>query len=176
MMQTWQVIVNALLFQATWLSAALLSDAVAGLCLIILFASLAFSVMPLRAMLLGITWAVLSGFTMDGFFNYVQIYGFDGSRAALPLTDMPVYLLIMWMGFAASLYVSLNWLVLNKTLFIFSCAVMGPLSYIAGRQLGIIQFDNAHIVLMVFAWGVWASLFVGLYHFLLQSPKPLAQE
>ena len=163
MMQPWQVILNALLFQATWLSAALLSDAVAGLCLIGLLASLTFSVIPLRAMLLGMSWAVLSGFSMDVFFNYLGLYRFDVSREVVPNTAMPIYLLVMWIGFAASLYVSVHWLMAKKVLFVLLCSVMGPLSYVAGRELGIIDFANEHIVFMVVGWGVWAVFFIWLY-------------
>lgn len=162
-MKTWQLVLNAILFQATWLSAALLSDSIAALFLILVLASLRFSNTPLAPMTLGLLVAVLSGFSMDGFFNYAGLYSFDASRSVVPLTAMPIYLLIMWVGFAASLYVSLNWLVVKKSVFVLACALMGPLSYLAGRQLGIIDFANGHLIFMVLAWGLWAGFFVWLY-------------
>jgi hypothetical protein len=60
----------------------------------------------------------------------------------------------MWFLFAATLNLSMAWLKGRTYLAVFMGALGGPLSYIAGQNLGAIRLENpeAALILVALAW------------------------
>ena len=174
-MTTVQNIIQFILFQITWITAAL------GFTW---FGSDIWSIVPL--VLLGVTvlWspverfkkmiivmAVIMGIGMDASLSLLGVYHFPEGREALPFIDLPYWLLIMWAGFSVTLVGSTLWL-LNRTVpFVIFCGVFGPFSYWIGMKLGIIEFQLQWLPLMIALWSVWGWMMVWSWGLLGQSIK-----
>ena len=75
----------------------------------------------------------------------------------------PLWIISMWLGFAATINHSLGWLD-GKWFFAFLLgAIFGPLSYLAGLKFGAINFQMSvfTIVILSLVWGITVPL---LYH------------
>jgi len=75
----------------------------------------------------------------------------------------PLWIISMWLGFAATINYSLWWLD-GKWFFAFLLgAIFGPLSYLAGLKFGAINFQMSvfTIVILALVWGITVPL---LYH------------
>lgn len=75
----------------------------------------------------------------------------------------PLWIISMWLGFAATINHSLGWLD-GKWFFAFLLgAIFGPLSYLAGLKFGAINFQMSvfTIVILALVWGITVPL---LYH------------
>lgn len=78
---------------------------------------------------------------------------------------MPLWMIGMWLIFAATLRHSLNWLAFYPKLAIVLGAVVGPLSYLAGTE-----FTDVNIAVSMWLWalitGVFWSVFLPLMLYL----------
>jgi hypothetical protein len=162
-MKTWQLIISILLFQVTWFSAAFGFEVVSVIGIIFLFACLIFSPVNRLSIVIGIGVAVSLGVLMDAFLYALDIYSFPSSKNPFYLC-LPTWLLTMWLAFSTTLFSSFYWALSKYALFIALCAILGPFSYLAGREIGIIQFENNSLFIMVFSWGLWASVFLVFWH------------
>jgi hypothetical protein len=160
-MKTWQLILSIILFQVTWLSAAFTYELISLLGLIGLMMALKFSQVNALSIVLGITAALGLGIFMDAGLYWLNIYDFSGSSRIL---NIPIWLLTMWLAFATTLFSSLYWALSKPLIFIALCASLGPISYLAGREIGIIQFENIHLLIMIFSWALWSGLFLLAWH------------
>ncbi|AVP97688.1 DUF2878 domain-containing protein [Ahniella affigens] len=150
---------NALLFQALWFSAVL--GAAKGLwwpALPVLGVLIAFTwrYSPTRAQdfrLLGVAVAlgmiIETGFAQTGWIRYA---------AALPSTELaPVWILLMWAGFALTINHSLAPLMRTRWLALLSGAVFGPLAYFGAARLGAVESFGLSTLAMMLVIGVaWA--------------------
>ncbi len=115
---------------------------------------LGFSTKPRRELLLLATCALLGGLfdsvlTATGWVRYP-------SGVVIPMLA-PYWIVGMWVLFATTLNVSLRWLKSRKLLAATIGAVSGPLSYLAGAQLGAIEFVDRGPALALLALG-WTVL------------------
>jgi hypothetical protein len=69
----------------------------------------------------------------------------------------PVWLVAMWALFATTINHSMAWLRSRWVLASLMGAVFGPLAFIAGENLGAVQFIDRHLALLALALG-WALL------------------
>lgn len=69
----------------------------------------------------------------------------------------PYWMVALWVAFATTLNVSLNWLKGRPLLALAFGAVGGPLAYFAGAKLGGVTFHEPALALTVLAFG-WASI------------------
>jgi hypothetical protein len=169
-MKTWQLILSIVLFQVTWLSAAFTYELISLLGLIGLIMALKFSQVNALSIVVGISVALGLGILMDAGLYWLDIYDFSGSSRIFYL-NIPIWLLTMWLAFATTLFSSLYWALSKPMIFIALCASLGPISYLAGREIGIIQFENTHLVLMIFSWALWSGLFLLVWHkFIKRTP------
>ena len=153
------LIVSAVVFQVTWVSAAFLYTELATLGVVSLYLLLRFSPESKFTMMMLSAVAVSLGIIMDAVLYACQIYSFPTTEV-MPLVNIPLWLLLMWLAFSSSLFSTLHWALSKPIMFVLICAVFGPLSYVVGKQIGIINFHTAHLWIMVLAWGIWASVFL----------------
>ena len=151
-----QILINAVLFQLCWFSAVLMGSY--------------WALLPLGFMLLHYLWVRGSnglltvfllgglGVMFDSLYLYLGIYHLDAQTAALPLLNLPVWLMCLWLGFCLSLPLSLAWLIKKPLYFIVGCMILGPVSYMAGRRLQAIDFADINLGFMVLEWAVFALL------------------
>jgi len=153
---------NAILFQAAWFAAVLgagrempwLGTAV----LIPVLAINLYLIDKPRSELQLIISAGILGFIFDtalvaaGIFTPVQYL--------LPSPCSPVWMIGLWMNFAASLNVSLGWLRGKYLLASLFGAVGGPLAYYSGGKLGatLTLPDMNGILVLAAGWGVMTPL------------------
>lgn len=153
------LIVSAVVFQITWISAAFLYTQLAMLGVAGLYLLLKFSSEPKFTIMVFSVVGVSLGIIMDAALYTFQIYGFPTTQV-MPMINIPLWLLLMWLAFTSSLFSTLHWALNKPMVFIAICAVFGPLSYVVGKQIGIIEFEMAHLWGMVLAWALWASTFL----------------
>lgn len=151
------ILLNAVLFQLAWFSAALVSWVLSSVFVIAALVQLFFAYRPAvakQAVFVGT--AILLGVAMDSVFQANGVYTFLNNPPSL--AGFPLWLLCMWFAFATSLCLSLAWLFIKPVIFVIAAAIMGPVSYLVGRELELLMFSNADLVWMVSAWAAWAVL------------------
>ena len=154
-----RLLINAILFQLSWfvcvLGAAQGSSLVGIAATLIAVAVLALmseapvDVGKLAALGLGAGLVVETVFLGSGFVSYAS----PGPVATLP----PVWILAMWVGFAAITNELLSWLHGRWSLQILFGLVGAPLSYLAGSRLGAMTFHEptfAGVLLIAILWAV----------------------
>jgi len=154
-MKTQHMLINAVLFQCCWFL-AIFSDwywAVMPLLLMVIHIY-RISACKLYELKLAVVIA-FTGITIDTLFKVNGIYSF-GNELLLTERSVPIWLAILWVGFALTINHSLNWLVKKAPLFIVGCAIAGPISYSAGRANGVIDFSNQSLVIISIEWVVIA--------------------
>jgi len=150
------ILINAFLFQLCWFSAVLMGSYWALLPLGLMFLHY-LQVRGTTGLLVVLLLGVL-GIMFDSLYLYLGIYHLDVQTAALPLLNLPVWLVCLWLGFCLSLPLSLAWLVKKPVYFIVGCMLLGPVSYLAGRRLQAIDFADINIGFLVLEWAVFAFL------------------
>lgn len=167
--QTQHIVINAVLFQCCWFLA--------------IFSDWYWAVIPLLLMVAHIYWVsprkvheiklavviAFTGITIDTLFKVNGIYSF-GDQLLLTDRSIPVWLCILWLGFAMTVNHSLNWLVRKVPWFVVGCAIAGPISYSTGRANGVIDFSNQSLGLICIEWIV-----IALITIYLASPKVLSR-
>lgn len=153
---------NAILFQVAWFAAVLgAGKGMPWLGTAVLLPVLAINLYLIdkpRSELLLIISAAILGFIFDtalvaaGIFTPVQYL--------LPPPFSPVWMIGLWMNFAAALNVSLGWLKGKYLLASLFGAVGGPLAYYSGGKLGatVTLPDTQGIIVLAAGWGVITPL------------------
>lgn len=151
------ILLNAVLFQLAWFSAALVSWL---LSVVFVIAGLVQLVVAYRPQVTKQIWfiigAVAIGVVMDSIFHEIGIYRFLNEPATV--LNFPLWLACMWIAFSTSLCLSLAWLFAKPIIFIVAAAIMGPVSYMVGRELQLLTFATADVPWMVAGWAAWAIL------------------
>ncbi len=153
---TVHILANAVLFQICWFVAILAGGYWALIPLLLMCCHYVFymGAKYLRPVLL----LSLVGILIDSAYLGVNIYTVTETSALVPFLGLPVWLACLWIGFCACLPVSLAWLLKEKYWFVLLTTVMGPISYIAGRRLGAIDFTNSSLLWIVAEWLLIALL------------------
>lgn len=148
--ETRHIIVNAVLFQALWFAAILTGWALALAPMLMLVAHFLWVVrdQKVRVACAGLA---MFGALADAVLGFFGVYTFN-EGALLIANLMPLWLVFMWLGFAMCLPLSLNWLYRSPWLVLAFFSVGGPMSYLAGRSLGAIHFENSDIWMVVLLW------------------------
>jgi len=166
-----QTLIQFAVFQITWIVAALgyqwfgtelwMWPALVGLLL-----TLVWSPVPIKSIAIALVAGISLGVLMDGVLSLLGIYAFPEERATLPHDWIPLWLVVMWCAFVTTLMGSALWLLNKPVPFLLASAVMGPLSYFVGMQLGIIQFELSSLPIMVVGWAIWAAMFSAIWQWL----------
>lgn len=155
-----QLIVQVVLFQAIWFLAALGfnwfgHDVWMLICLLFLLITLCWSPVHIRHIAIMLPVGIALGVLMDGLLTLSGIYSFTESRWSLPFDWLPLWLATMWVGFVTTLMGGVLWLLDKPRAFVLACALFGPLSYLAGAQLGIIIINLNWMPVVILAWAGW---------------------
>ena len=81
----------------------------------------------------------------------------DYGRAGSTFGVAPAWIVAMWVLFATTLNVSMNWLKKHPLLAVVAGAVGGPMAFVAGERLGAVQFADQGLSLAAIGVG-WALL------------------
>lgn len=147
---TKHVIVNAVLFQCLWFAAILEGWQIALAPLAVLLAHF-FFVVRNRSTYVACAVVVLFGCIADSVLADLGLYTFPEDNLLL-LGSIPLWLCFMWVGFAASLPLSLRWLHTSPWLLIAFFAIGGPMSYYAGHKLEALTFSVEHLPIIAALW------------------------
>jgi hypothetical protein len=90
----------------------------------------------------------------------------------------PYWIIAMWVAFASTLNVSLNWLKGRPLLSVLFGAIGGPLAYLAGAKLGGVSFADevAAMTALALGWAMVTPLLVSLSARLNGWPTPARQQ
>jgi hypothetical protein len=101
------------------------------------------------------------GATTDGILAQLGIVSFP-----TPTENWtPTYLYAIWYGFAAALEIPLSWLKGRYGLASFLAFVFGPLNYLAGANLGAINFifsQNTTLLIIAVSWAIQLPLLLAI--------------
>ena len=160
-------IINFILFQLVWfvciLGAAINQThaAVAASLIIILFHL--YLTKDKKTELKIILIASIIGFIFDGFLlkNEMVLYANHGWSYSIT----PLWIIVLWMGFAITLNSSLSWLKKKIKLSALFGAIGGPLAYLAGEKLEAVTL-MAPVTLIVIAigWSLITPLLIYISH------------
>ncbi|MEM9056945.1 MAG: DUF2878 domain-containing protein [Pseudomonadota bacterium] len=152
-------IINIVLFKLGWVACVLGAArdmAWVGLVAVAVIAAvhLALASSPRREMVVlaaaavvGVVWESL--LVNQGLLDYGQ--------TSSPYGVAPNWIVAMWVLFATTLNVSMNWLKKHPLLAVVAGGVGGPMAFVAGEKMGAVQFSEGLLSLTVIGIG-WALL------------------
>tara|TARA_B100001029_G_C15055821_1_gene454311 strand:+ start:44 stop:1435 length:1392 start_codon:yes stop_codon:yes gene_type:complete len=100
-----------------------------------------------------VLFGIMSGLVVDGFLKFTEIIKYQGDVQNALLA--PIWILAMWAGFCITVNYSLKWLHKNIILQFLMGFVFGPLSYLAGQKMEVIEFiyNFQNIFIIAILWG-----------------------
>ena len=104
--------------------------------------------------------AGLIGLTWETFLLQVGALSYGNSADAA--TFAPYWIVSMWVLFATTLNVSMNWLRKNVVVAALAGAIGGPLSFIAGEKIGAVTLHDAGVWLLALGWAVLLPIVASL--------------
>jgi hypothetical protein len=166
--EKWHILLNALLFQCLWFSIMVFEQFGLVLFLGALLgqffyqryvskANMTFT-LPLVVFVLGMCIDI--SFTVLGLFSFPS-NELSPSIADIRLFSIPLWLIVMWLGFVLTLQHSLQWLRARRYVCVLAFAISGPLSYMAGQKFGMIQFGDDVGFYLILSWALvgWVASF-----------------
>lgn len=143
-------IINAVLFQSLWFTAILTGWLYA---LPLMLVHLAHFVLVERNVKTRLSCFALAliGIIADSILGLVGVYDFDADNLMV-FGLIPLWLCYMWLGFSICLPLSLSWLLRSPLMLLAFFSIGGTLSYVAGRQLGALGFDDSAIAVIAVVW------------------------
>jgi hypothetical protein len=156
-------IINFLLFQLIWfvcILGAAINETHAALALSMLLISLHFYLNKNKKNELKILLtASIIGFLFDGVLLKAGLVTYANPGWSYSLT--PLWIVVLWMGFAITLNSSLNWLKTKLNLSVLFGAIGGPLAYIAGEKLGAVTLMTPNTIIVIsIGWSIITPLLI----------------
>lgn len=161
---TTNVIVNAVLFQIVWLSCVVGSAYGLTWPSVASFTALAvWQLAPKRraASDISLLWvALVMGLVIDSLWIKLGFMDFytDGPVEGLA----PLWIIILWLGFALTINHSLNWLKAHPLLPAAMGLIGGPLSYYAGLEFGAVEYLSDELLISASLGIAWALTMIVL--------------
>jgi|TARA_B110000196_G_C21076550_1_gene630214 hypothetical protein len=156
-------IINFILFQLVWFACILgaaineTHTAVAFSLLIILFHFYLAKDKKNEIKILLI--ASIIGFLFDGFLLKSELVLYTNHGWSYSIT--PLWIIVLWMGFAITLNSSLNWLKKKIKLSALFGAIGGPLAYLAGEKLeAVTLMTPIALIAIVIGWSLITPLLI----------------
>ncbi|MCG8613848.1 MAG: DUF2878 domain-containing protein [Pseudomonadales bacterium] len=150
--RTAHMLINAGLFQICWFLAVVLQSHWMWLVVVLMLAhALIYVTGNLRA-LRAVAFVAVLGIVLDTGLRWSGTYLFPGQELDIGAWMLPLWLYGLWLAFALTVPISLSWLAQRRVLWVVSCGVIGPLSYLAGRKLGAIDYPDVTIVVQAVQW------------------------
>lgn len=148
--------VNAIGFQAVWWGSILLGDTAAFAVIALLVLHFAFHSQPMVEAGAVVASGVV-GFSVDLMLTMAGVFTFP--TAYLTLALPPVWLLLLWFAFSATLRNSLSVLRKYRVLASVLGAITGASTYIAAAKLGAVELSFGYLATFLLLLPVWAVLF-----------------
>jgi hypothetical protein len=146
---------NAVLFQFCWFTAILGEWYLALIPLVVMFVHLVFIKATGLFILIVLS---LIGMTFDSIYHYLGVYQFAPDTVFIPLLNIPLWLSMLWLAFCMTLPVSLAWMLRKPYLFVLGCSLLGPVSYMAGRRFGVLEFSDSNAWFLILEWSVFSLI------------------
>lgn len=163
-------LINFILFQVTWF--ALVMDLLDGklgvISLFLLFLHVLISSKNTLREMLFVCLVVFFGVISDALMHSLFLYEFPKYES---VNFIPVWLVLLWCGFSLCLIRSLAWLFEYPILFLIGMTVFGPLSYLAGEQLGAISMSLLAFGVAFIQWCVLGGIILALFSLLIEKPE-----
>lgn len=160
-MSTISLVINGVLFQLVWFLSIFLKLEMAVVALFFMLLHVISKLINKHGVFISVL-AFCMGVTMDAVLHYSGVYEFP-IQHELDYFYLPSWLLMIWVGFSLALPYSLHWMFKNRLLFIGLMSVLAPVSYLAGREFGMIEFTNGQLIYVVLAWSIWSFLLMLLF-------------
>ena len=148
-------ILNAILFQLCWFTAILGEWYWALIPLIAMLVHLLVTKTHGLLLLLALS---LMGMCFDSIYLFLGVFRFEDNTAVLPYLDLPLWLAVLWLAFCLTLPISLVWILRKPYLFVLVCSILGPVSYLAGRHMGVLEFSDANLWFLILEWCVFSII------------------
>lgn len=154
----WRVLVNAALFQILWFAAImgsaklLIWPSILGCLLLVVW-----QLHPKRKhagdiKLVGV--AIVLGLIIDTLLLQLNLYEFT---YPFPFEGIsPLWIILMWIGFALTVNHSMKWLELHPLLPALMGGIFAPLSYLAGLRLGAVEYLAGPLLISICISITWA--------------------
>jgi len=103
--------------------------------------------------------ASIIGFLFDGFLLKSELVLYADHGWSYSIT--PLWIIILWMGFAITINSSLSWLKKKLNLSILFGAIGGPLAYLAGEKLGAVTLLTSDALIIISTgWAIITPLLI----------------
>lgn len=155
---TLNTFVNAALFQVLWFAAILGSAKLLMWPSVVACSALAiWQLNPSRRHISDIKLimvAIVVGLVSDTFLLQLNLFKFT---YPFPIEGIaPLWILLLWVGFALTINHSMKWLNSRSWLPAVLGAIFAPLSYLAGQRLGAVEYLADPLLISVCIGAVWA--------------------
>ena len=103
--------------------------------------------------------ASIIGFLFDGFLLKSELVLYADHGWSYSIT--PLWIIVLWMGFAITLNSSLSWLKKKLNLSILFGSLGGPLAYLAGEKLGAVTLMTPDTLMIIsIGWAIITPLLI----------------
>jgi len=150
---------NLVAFNIVWLSCVIGRENLIWLIAPLVLSYVALLVATESIKLYQIVLPVSIGVCVDLVLAIAGVFEFSNSSPLLPL-----WLVVLWIAFAATLTQSLNFLSKNMIVACFFGAIGFPLNYSVGERLGAVSFEESYLITMIILCLLWAILLPVLSH------------
>lgn len=157
-------LMNIVGYQAIWFGSILVGNSFVPVAVLLVLLHCLACVEPRREMTVLLTCTAL-GFMCDSLLAVAGVYYFEPTPAMLPA---PLWLAVIWLGFAATLRHGLSFAIAKPVLGVSLAFVGAPLSYLAAARLGAVEFPLGPLVTAAIVAGIWVvlmSLFIAIVRF-----------
>ncbi len=152
---------NILFFNSVWFGLVLLGDSFVIFAILALAVHLFYCQKTLAELRLILTITFI-GTMLDSYLAYIGVFHFELS--AIYVLPIPLWLIVLWASFAATIAHSMQFLQKSPWLQFIVGGIFPPLSYIAGASFSAVNFS--HPTALVFLWlsMIWAPLMVFCFY------------
>ena len=143
-------LVNFLWFYSVWLTCVLGKNDTWVLALMLIGVHYLFVKNRLNEIYFA-TISLVIGVTTDAILSYFNIFIFEGNEL------VPIWLVVLWLGFPSTLNRGLKFLKSNITIAVFVGGFGGASSYVSGMYFGAVEFSYSLMttsIILVIHWGI----------------------
>lgn len=164
-------LMNIIGYQAIWFGLILGGNAFVPVAVLLVLVHSLSCTEPRREAIVLLTCTVI-GFACDSLLTIVGVYHFEPMPTILPA---PLWLVVIWLGFSATLRHGLSFAIEKPALGLALAAVGAPFSYLAAARLGAVNFPLGSLVTASILVGTWLVL-MGLFIVIVRSVDACKRE
>jgi cation transport ATPase len=159
------MLLNVIGFNLSWFGLILIGNEFIPLALVFLCSHF-YQVKQKKCELKLVFTVAILGIFVDFLLVYNGLYSFNNQV-------LPVWLMVLWACFAATITTSLSFLKSSILFQISAGALLAPISYLAAANLSVITFNYSTLIVFITLAFFWAPLMV-LFFYLAKKYFPLA--